>query len=96
MLVSLLLLMAVVMFTCTAFHRLSNRLGVPALLAFLFLGMLFGSDGLFKIPFEDYAFADQVSTVALLFIMSNVPSSQQSVNLRGKAEDELGNFVVFL
>ena len=69
MLVSLLLLLAVVMFTCTAFHRLSNRLGVPALLAFLFLGMLFGSDGLFKIPFEDYAFADQVSTVALLFIM---------------------------
>src|SRR5699024_6837866 len=54
---------------CTAFHRLSNRLGVPALLAFLFLGMLFGSDGLFKIPFEDYAFADQVSTVALLFIL---------------------------
>ena len=69
MLVPYLLFLAVVMFACTAFHRLSARLGVPALLAFMFLGMLFGSDGLLKVAFEDYAFADQVSTVALLFIM---------------------------
>ena len=69
MLAGLLLFFAVVMFACTAFRRLSDRLGVPALLAFMFLGMLFGSDGLFKIPFEDYAFADRISTVALLFIM---------------------------
>lgn len=69
MLVSYLLLFALVMFACTAFHRLSSRLGIPALLAFMFLGMLFGSDGLLKIPFDDYGFADQISTVALLFIM---------------------------
>lgn len=69
MLASLLLFFALVMFVCTAFHRLSSRLGIPALLAFMFLGMLFGSDGLLKIPFDDYGFADQISTVALLFIM---------------------------
>ena len=53
MLVSLLLLLAVVMFTCTAFHRLSNRLGVPALLACLFFWGVLGSDGGLKIPCED-------------------------------------------
>lgn len=69
MLVSFLLLFSVVIFACVIFNRLSLRLGVPALLAFLFLGMLFGSDGIARIPFDDYAFADQISTVALLFIM---------------------------
>ncbi|HJD21094.1 MAG TPA: potassium/proton antiporter [Candidatus Gemmiger faecigallinarum] len=69
MLASFLLFLAVVIFACVAFNRLSIRLGVPALLAFLFLGMLFGSDGIARIPFDDYAFADQISTVALLFIM---------------------------
>ena len=69
MLVSFLLLCAVIIFACVGFNRLSFRLGFPALLAFLFLGMLFGSDGIARIPFDDYAFADQISTVALLFIM---------------------------
>ena len=69
MLPTFLLFLAVVIFACVAFNRLSLRLGVPALLAFLCLGMLFGSDGIARVPFDDYAFADQVSTVALLFIM---------------------------
>ena len=69
MLSSLLLFLAVVILVCVAFHRLSVRLGVPALLAFLILGMLFGSDGIARIAFDDYDFADQLSTVALLFIM---------------------------
>ena len=69
MLASFLLLFSLVIFACVAFNRLSLRLGVPALLAFLFLGMLFGSDGIARIPFDDYAFADQLSTVALVFIM---------------------------
>lgn len=48
---------------------MSGRLGIPSLLTFILLGMLLGSDGLFKIPFEDYQFAEQLSTLALLFIM---------------------------
>ena len=69
MLPSLLLFLAVVMLACTAFLKLSVRLGIPALLAFLFLGMLFGSDGLFKIAFDDYAVTEQICSVALIFIM---------------------------
>ena len=39
------------------------------LLAFILLGMVFGSDGIFKIPFEDFKFAEQVCSVALIFII---------------------------
>lgn len=68
-LTSLLLFISVILLACTLLKRVSGRLGIPALLAFILLGMLFGSDGLFKIPFEDYGFAEQVSTTALVFIM---------------------------
>ena len=64
-----LLLAALVLFACVAFNKLSARLGVPALLAFILLGMLFGSDGLFKISFDNYALAEQICSVALIFIM---------------------------
>lgn len=39
------------------------------LLAFIILGMIFGSDGFVKISFDDFALAEQVCTVALVFIM---------------------------
>lgn len=42
---------------------------MPALFLFIVLGMLFGSDGIFKIPFSDYEFAEQICSVALIFIM---------------------------
>ena len=63
MLASLLLFAAVVMLACTLFLKLSARLGIPALLVFLFLGMLFGSDGLFRIAFDDYAVTEQICSV---------------------------------
>lgn len=37
--------------------------------AFMALGMVFGSDGLVKIPFDDFAAAEQICSVALVFIM---------------------------
>ncbi|MBQ2840455.1 MAG: hypothetical protein IJE70_03825 [Oscillospiraceae bacterium] len=40
-----LLLGAVIILLCVIFNRISSRLGVPVLLAFIFLGMVFGSDG---------------------------------------------------
>ncbi len=42
---------------------------MPMLLAFILLGMIFGSDGIVKIPFENYTFAEQICSVALIFIM---------------------------
>ena len=65
----LILLTAAVILLCLLLNRISSRLGVPVLLAFLVLGMLFGSDGLLKIPFNDYALSEQICSTALIFIM---------------------------
>ena len=54
---------------CVLFDKISARLGIPMLLAFILLGMLFGSDGLFKIEFEDFQFAEQFCSIALIFII---------------------------
>ena len=64
-----LLLIAVVIMACILGNKVSSRLGIPMLLAFILLGMLFGSDGLLKIPFDDYSFAEQICSAALIFIM---------------------------
>lgn len=60
---------ALVILCCIGCSKLSGKFGVPALLLFIVLGMLFGSDGLFKIPFDDYRFAEQVCSFSLVFIM---------------------------
>lgn len=49
--------------------KASGRLGVPALLLFLVIGMLAGSDGIGKIHFENYAQAQAIGVVALAFIL---------------------------
>ncbi len=66
---SLLLMVAIVIFACIALNRISSKLGIPMLLAFILLGMFFGSDGVVKIPFDNYSFAEQVCSFALIFIM---------------------------
>ncbi len=48
---------------------LSRRLGVPALLVFLLLGIAAGSEGVVGIPFEDYALAFRLGVVALVLIL---------------------------
>lgn len=60
---------SIVVLLCVLFNRVTNRLGIPMLAAFIVLGMLFGSDGVFKIPFENYIFAEQICSFALIFIM---------------------------
>lgn len=64
-----LLIAAIVITACVIFSKLSSRLGIPALLAFILLGMFFGSDGVVKIQFDNYAFTEQICTIALVFIM---------------------------
>lgn len=63
------LLTSIVILACVFLNRISGKLGIPMLLAFIALGMFFGSDGVVKIPFEDYRFAEQICSVALIFIM---------------------------
>lgn len=64
-----LFLTAIVILLCIVFHRLSHKIGVPMLLGFILLGMMFGTDGIVKIYFENYRLAEQVCSVALIFIM---------------------------
>lgn len=48
---------------------LSERLGVPALLLFLGLGILAGSEGLAGIPFDDYELSFRLGTLSLVLIL---------------------------
>ena len=67
--VNLLMLFSIVIFACVLLNRVSAKLGMPVLLAFIFLGMLLGSDGIFRIPFENYEFAENICSIALIFII---------------------------
>lgn len=51
------------------FNKISSKLGIPVLLVFIALGMFFGSDGIVKISFDNYEFAEQICLIALMFIM---------------------------
>lgn len=63
------LLFSIIVILCVVCNKISNKLGVPVLLVFLALGMFFGSDGVIKIPFDNFKLAEQVCSVALIFIM---------------------------
>lgn len=63
------LLAAIVILLAVFAEKISARLGLPALLLFMLIGMIFGSDGFLKIPFENYALCEQICSGALVFIM---------------------------
>ena len=54
----ILLLSGVVIILSVFLHKLSMKMGVPVLLAFLLLGIVFGIDGVFKIHFENFELSD--------------------------------------
>lgn len=64
----ILLIMSVLFFLSILAGKASSRFGVPALLLFLGVGMLFGSDGL-GIQFENIQIANTIGTVALCIIL---------------------------
>jgi cell volume regulation protein A len=65
----ILLLAASFLLVSILVSKLSIRMGVPALLLFLILGMLLGSDGPGGIYFDDPWLAQAVGVVALAFIL---------------------------
>ena len=69
--ISALILVSVIIFICVILNNATNRLGMPVLLAFILLGMLFGNHlQVFDIGGQaSYKVVEQVSTVALIFIM---------------------------
>lgn len=64
-----LILCAVIIAICILTNKLTNRIGVPAVLVFMAIGMLFGSEGVFKIPFDNFEMAEKICSTALVFIM---------------------------
>ena len=67
--VSILLLVTSVILLCIVANRFSRKFGMPALLLFMALGMIFGSDGIFKISFDNYEITEKICLVALVFII---------------------------
>ena len=63
-----LLVLSVLFFLSILAGKASSRFGVPALLLFLGVGMLFGSDGL-GIQFENIQVANAIGTIALCIIL---------------------------
>ena len=52
-----LIMAAIIIFLCLTASSVSNKMGIPTLILFIGLGMLFGSEGIGGIQFEDYNFA---------------------------------------
>lgn len=70
MAVSIYLLIAALLLLLSIFSsKLSLKYGIPALLIFLGIGMLFGSDGLVVIDFADYQLAQSLGIIALIYIL---------------------------
>lgn len=63
------MLCAAVIVVCIVMNKFFNRFGIPAILIFMCVGMLFGSEGILKIPFDDYTEAERICSTALVFIM---------------------------
>ena len=67
--VNLMILCALVLLICITSTKILYRFGVPILLIFIVLGMLFGSDGIVGIYFDNYQLASSICSIALIFII---------------------------
>ena len=64
-----LILIVVVILTCIWLNNISSRIGIPTLLAFIVLGIVFGNVGAIPVYLDNHAFAKETCTVALIAIM---------------------------
>ena len=69
MVTTILLFSSLAVFACVFAGRISDRIGLPSLLIFILLGMVFGEDGLLRIPFSNYGISETICSVGLIFIM---------------------------
>lgn len=60
---------AVVILSCVVTNKFSSKLGMPALLLFMLLGMFFGVDGPLGLSFDDYNLTFKLCSLGLLFII---------------------------
>lgn len=64
-----LLLVAAVILLCLFLNKMTNKLGIPMLLLYILLGMLFGTDGIVKLPFDNFEMTERICSISLIFIM---------------------------
>ena len=64
----ILLILSLLFFTSILTDKLSSRLGVPSLMLFLLVGMLFGSDGL-GLSFDNINLAEAIGSICLSVIL---------------------------
>ena len=69
MLETFLLFFSILLIACIVSSKVSDRFGIPSLVVFLAVGMLAGSDGLLGLSFDNRQIAQDVGTIALIFIL---------------------------
>ena len=67
--ISLMIICSLVLLICITSTKILYKFGVPILLIFIVLGILFGSDGIVGIYFDNYELASDICSIALIFIM---------------------------
>ena len=67
--ISLMIICSLFLLICITSTKILYKFGVPILLIFIVLGMLFGSDGIVGIYFDNYELASDICSIALIFIM---------------------------
>ena len=67
--VELMLISSLVLIICITSTKVLYKFGVPMLLIFIILGMLFGSDGIVGIYFDNYDLTSKLCSLGLVFIM---------------------------
>ena len=63
------LLFAIILLISAFSTKISKTLNVPVLVLFLFIGMIFGSEGLGNIYFDNADIAYAIASIALCFIL---------------------------
>ena len=89
------ILVALVLIMCIAADKFSGRFGMPALILFIGIGMLFGCDGIAGIEFDNFTMTEYICNIALGFIMfyggfgTNIKEAKPVLILNGRLPDLL-------
>ena len=62
------LIVSIVLLLCVMAEKCSDKFGMPALILFMFIGMLFGSDGIAKIQFDNYKLTEEICSITVALI----------------------------
>ena len=63
------LLVSLLLFIAVLSSKISSRFGIPALIVFIFVGVLAGTDGIGNIYFDDFDMVNKFGIIALAYIL---------------------------